>query len=359
MNFPPITLATNNGDMGGGEVMLLRVAEVLRKLGINVHVVAPSQPSGLADEATAAGLQVTRLPASTRREWMVALRRWDARHEPTRAQTGRGILWCNGLVPAVATAGHRQRIVHLHQAPLTSAQHAVAPLARIGALATLVPSAYMQTVFHGSRVLPNWTGPATINVSTPPRSERDSRQVIGFLGRLSTDKGVTTLAEAIRILDRRQPGRYRLLVAGEPRFVDPSDYAIVDGALAGLGELAQRPGWMDRDEFFSRIDVLAVPSLFKESFGLTAAEAMAAKVPVVVSADGALPEVVGPFGVTVPPGDAEALAGALDRELDHEHSDATQPRLDALHNRWEQHFSPEAGKRHVEALLRELRAAHH
>ncbi len=55
-----------------------------------------------------------------------------------------------------------------------------------------------------------------------------------------------------------------------------------------------------------------VPSRSAETFGMAAAEAMAAGVPVVASAIGALPELVEPEGL-VDPGDATALAEAIGR----------------------------------------------
>jgi glycosyltransferase involved in cell wall biosynthesis len=68
----------------------------------------------------------------------------------------------------------------------------------------------------------------------------------------------------------------------------------------GTGELA---------ELRAKAALAIVPSRAAETFGLAAAEAMAAGVPVVASAVGALPELVGPDAV-VAPGDPEALAAA-------------------------------------------------
>src|SRR5687767_8852427 len=61
--------------------------------------------------------------------------------------------------------------------------------------------------------------------------------------------------------------------------------------------------------------MLVLPSL-EEGFGMTVVEAMQAGVPVVASARGALPEVVGDAGLIVDPTSAEAIATAIERLLD-------------------------------------------
>lgn len=65
---------------------------------------------------------------------------------------------------------------------------------------------------------------------------------------------------------------------------------------------------------YARASVAVCPSLY-EGFGLPAAEAMSCGVPLVCSAGGALPEVVGEAGILTPPGDAQALADGLGRVL--------------------------------------------
>ena len=56
--------------------------------------------------------------------------------------------------------------------------------------------------------------------------------------------------------------------------------------------------------------VLAYPSVY-EGFGFPPLEAMAAGVPVVATAVGAIPEVTGDGALLVAPGDVDALAGGL------------------------------------------------
>ena len=87
------------------------------------------------------------------------------------------------------------------------------------------------------------------------------------------------------------------MLAGDDRFVPEADRAVVNGALAGAERAGVRRGAhrLGRpDAFFSQVDLAVFPSVRAESFGLVAAEAMAAGVPFVVSDAGALPEVAGP-----------------------------------------------------------------
>ena len=86
--------------------------------------------------------------------------------------------------------------------------------------------------------------------------------------------------------------------------------------LAGDGEV-RFVGRVD-DAELARLragaSIALVPSRSAETFGLAAAEAMAAGLPVVASRVGALPELLEAVSL-VPPGDAPALAGAIARVL--------------------------------------------
>ena len=67
-------IATNNGDIGGGEVMLLNIARAARSLGYKVTIVGPSEPKQLVEAAADEGFPRIVLPANNRAQYMVALR---------------------------------------------------------------------------------------------------------------------------------------------------------------------------------------------------------------------------------------------------------------------------------------------
>lgn len=121
---------------------------------------------------------------------------------------------------------------------------------------------------------------------------------------------------------RRGPGtgpeELRLVVAGPDGWGVEAFRAAVGAARHGARVV--RAGWVDdvaRADLLAGASVFAYPSRY-EGFGLPPLEAMAAGVPVVTTAAGALPETVGDAAVLVAPGDADALADALVRVLDDE-----------------------------------------
>ncbi|WP_245306597.1 glycosyltransferase family 4 protein [Acidipropionibacterium timonense] len=335
----PFTIASNQGTMGGGEVMLLAIAEAARDLGRDVTIVAPRTPGDVAQEARRRGFRVVEIHGDTTASYLRNLRRWDAAER-------QGLLWCNGLRPAFATSGHPNRVVHLHQEPVGKLK-ALARVARRGARRVIVPSQFMAARVPGATVMWNWTD------EVPPRTRnRDlaAPLTIGYLGRLSSDKGVPVLCRAVSELERRHPGRYRLLLAGESRFVAPSDAERVGRAVAALGVLVDSPGWMSRDDFFSRTDIAVFPSVWGEPFGLVVNEAQSTRCPFVISDAGALPEVAGPYLFVARHGDPIALADAIERAADAD----WDIQLAASRARWEQHFSPAAGRERLGEVLESL-----
>ncbi len=128
------------------------------------------------------------------------------------------------------------------------------------------------------------------------------------------NKGARYLLEALALLKDRRDG-FHLTVVDRPT-------AWLVPTLArelGIADRVTLTGRLERDELVQRYnatEVFVSPSLY-EGFGLPAAEAMACGAAVVATTAGAFPEVIedGKSGLLVPPRDAEALAGAIDRLL--------------------------------------------
>ena len=334
-----VVLAANNGEIGGGEVMLLETARLLTDLGVDVEVVGPDAPDGVLDRAAVAGYPVHRLNAD-RRRYLHELRAWHGAR--------RDLLWCHGLVPALATAGRPRRVVHLHKLP-SRTQHAAYLAARSRSSLTLVPSRWMAARVPGARVLPNWTPDLGYAERPPGRPRR-----LGYLGRHSVDKGLTVLAQALTGRDAAQG--VQLVLAGGPRFVDEAGARTVAEGVEGLGGTVERVGWVEALDLLRDVDGLVVPSVTPESFGLSAAEAMSAGVPCIVSDAGALPEVVGaehPWLVAA--GDAAALAVAVD-EWAAASADELAEVSRAQRTRWQAEFAPDVARERVRAVLASLPA---
>jgi glycosyltransferase involved in cell wall biosynthesis len=138
-----------------------------------------------------------------------------------------------------------------------------------------------------------------------------------YFGRLDVfQKGIDTLLEALVILARTRPA-IELRIAGRGKDTHRVTRMVSELGLARnvqmLGPVAEE----ERQSLFAGAAVQLMPSRF-EGFGMVAAEAMAAGVPLVAASTGSLPEVVDAprGGLLVPPDDPPALAAAVQRLLD-------------------------------------------
>lgn len=143
-----------------------------------------------------------------------------------------------------------------------------------------------------------------------PADNRTGRLRLAYIGGLAWAKGVHVLLDAFRAVD----GRAELWVVGDDS-AEP-DYGARLRARAGAG--VRFWGRLSPEQvrgILSEVDVLAVPSLWPEPFGLVVSEAFAAGVPVLVSNVGGLPERVrhGVDGLILPAGDVGAWRATLVR----------------------------------------------
>lgn len=150
-------------------------------------------------------------------------------------------------------------------------------------------------------------------------SERNGPFTIGFLARISPEKGLHVLAEAYRIL--RQSGELpeaKLEAAGYMAPDCKSYLADIQKRLkdAGLGGEFHYHGVLDRAEkiaFLRKLDVMSVPATYDEPKGVSLLEAMACGVPVVQPRRGAFTEIVEITGggLLVQPDDPQSLADGI------------------------------------------------
>lgn len=153
-----------------------------------------------------------------------------------------------------------------------------------------------------------------------PRDRRDRSGAALHLvsvGRLNDWKGHDTLVTALGLL-RERGLEARATIAGD---IYPGQEAIRDALQrqiqqAGLGAHVRLAGFVeDVDVLLDDADVFALPSRRPEPFGLALAEAMAHGVPCVATAHGGPLDIIedGVTGLLVTPGDANALADAIER----------------------------------------------
>lgn len=155
--------------------------------------------------------------------------------------------------------------------------------------------------------------------------------VLGFIGRLVRDKGVTELATAWHHLHHHFPHAHLLIVGDyEPR--DPVPEATRE-LLATLPRV-HMAGWQrDTPRFYAAMDLVTLPT-YREGFPNVPLEAAAMGLPVIATRIPGCVDAVadGRTGTLVPAADAHALQLALERyladdALRHEHGEAGRQRV--------------------------------
>ncbi len=148
---------------------------------------------------------------------------------------------------------------------------------------------------------------------------RDMPRVIGFFARICEDKGLHQLVEACELLATR--GDLPPFVLHAAGYLGDGDrpYLAALEAQTAAGPLAGRfryMGELDRAQkiaFLQSLDLMSTPTVYRESKGLPALEAMANAVPVVLPDHGSFSEMVADTGggLLHRPHDAADLADKL------------------------------------------------
>jgi glycosyltransferase involved in cell wall biosynthesis len=358
-----VLLVLQEETLGGATRTLLRPVDVLRERGWDVSFWC-AKPSPLHDDLVAMGHAVDGAPRLMRYRWR------SLRHPPgvrarvaslPRSQLGLrahlrslrpDLVHVNGrlALPEAATArasGFRVATFIVDDAlpGLRGLVGRVAPWTVSHAVLAMSPS-HAAGLTVGRRV------PGIVPGSTPLPAVVARRAkppgapvVVGTIGVLSPRKGTDVFVDAAE----RLRGRAEFRIAGPIEDGPDAPWAreqVARGEAAGVRYLgpvdvsAELPGW----------DVMVLPSR-AEPFGLVVSEAMAAGVAVVGSAvDGIAEQLDGGVGVLVAPGDAAALAAALEALIA---DPARRAELGAAgHARVLERYTPECAADALEAAWR-------
>ena len=304
---------------GGVQGQVLGQARALRALGHEVRVLAPCDgppPDGgvtpLGNSVPLAGngsvAQLAPDPACLRRT--IRVLRDEAfdvvhLHEP----------FCPGPTLTALAFAEAPLVGTFHRAGLGAAYTLARPvtvrMARRLAVRVAVSDDARRTAARALlgeyEVLPNGIEVERFAKATPWPT---TGPTILFVGRHEPRKGLNVLVDAMGEVGPD----VRLWVAGEG-----SQTAELRRRTAGDARV-EWLGRLDDDEVASRLrgaDVLCAPSLHGESFGVVLLEGMAASTPVVASDLAGYRNVAEPdvHALLATPGDAGALAGALERVL--------------------------------------------
>lgn len=275
------------------------------------------------------------------------------------------------IIPAPAIAARLTRtplVWHIHEIMTRPAALATALGRVVGWLADKVVcnsaatlkqlTAQAPRIATKSVVIPNGvTGfpPRALSSVRRELDIADDRFVFLFVGRLNAWKGQELFVEAAARLAKKYPTALFLAAGdapdGQPHFRDSFVSKIESYQL---GSSFRWLGFFhDTHALYSAANVFVVPSLLPEPFGLVAAEAMAASLPVIAAGHGGLQEIVvdGETGLHVQPGDVDSLTAAMEAML----LDPAQARALGVagKQRQEEHFAVEAYQRAFVQLYRE------
>ncbi|MBW3656175.1 MAG: glycosyltransferase family 4 protein [Gemmatimonadetes bacterium] len=309
---------------GGGAV---RVFELYRHLQGQVDAtVATGSYPGAAD-GTVHGVRCVRLGARDPYAWSRLTYAWAANSLLRSASYDAAVFDFSTYTPILVPTDRPVGITVHHVSGPTAHERwgpVLAPAVRVLEPAMIRRAARLSATSLATRELLRRMAPGVpidmVYAGVPdelfglPRRPGDYLLYFGRLDVFQT--GIDTLLEAFSLLLRGRPG-LELRIAGRGK--DAERVAALAGRI-GVSQRVRMLGAVteaERRDLFAGAALLLMPSRF-EGFGMVAAEAMAAGVPLVATSAGSLPEVVDApnGGLTVPPGDAHALAAAAARLLD-------------------------------------------
>lgn len=165
-------------------------------------------------------------------------------------------------------------------------------------------------VIHNGIDMNEWRVTPTIIEAFVQKHKLEEKKVILFGGRISSLKGGGVMLEALRDIAHSEQSAVLLLLGARDAYVERLERQAREW---GIGAHLISTGWLSGDELhaaYHAADVIVIPSLYLEPFGMIALEAMACGKPVVGSCLGGTIEIVvdGETGYLLNPYDITSLA---------------------------------------------------
>ena len=315
-------------DWGGGEVLTLDLASALSKIGVELTL-GCNPGSVLGERATQAGIRV--LPIRMRNEidilsviFMVAAiqkEKFTIVHCHTMRDHVLGSLAASylGTIPVIRT-----QHIHYPENPSLMAQLAYkkwtnkiicnSEFIRKNLINAGIDESLLVMIHNGINL-------DRMKISENPKPFRgeigftSGEIIIGCIGSLFSTKGQEYLVKALPEILKNNP-QCRLVIVG-----DGPERGNLESLVEELNigkDVVFTGKRKDIPHILASLDLMVVPSIWDEPFGLVSLEAMMMRVPLVVTSVGGIPEVVenNVTGMTVKPGDYKAISQAVVKILD-------------------------------------------
>jgi glycosyltransferase involved in cell wall biosynthesis len=155
---------------------------------------------------------------------------------------------------------------------------------------------------------------------------KDTDVLFMFAGAIRPQKGVIQLAQAFAKLAEEHENAHLVIAGGTKLWINPPPNDTAEHEVRTILTEASTRGQVSilgivspatLPSYYAAADVLVLPSMFQETFGLVILEAFAAGIPVIGARSGGIPELVldDHTGLLVDQGDVDGLCDAMARLL--------------------------------------------
>ena len=354
-----VLLLDQYSDRGGGQRMLLETLCAIRRQGWGALAGLPGkgrlleQIDQLGCETVPIGcgsLSSGRKSAADELRFLRGMPGLAREIAGLAARFAPDVLYINGprILPAAALARVTAPVLfHAHVAPpMAQRWLAGAALRALDARVVAVSQATAAAWRPFARVWVIHNGVPGPHEAAPPRLEGPPR--IGCIGRISPEKGQREFLAAAAGILRAMPAA-RFFIYGAPLFGDAAALRYEQEVRAEAQNMpVEFRGWVDDiQEAFANLDLLLVPSVWREPSPLVILEAFAAGVPTVAFRAGGIPEFLDQVCDT--PEEMAQMAAAI-------LGDPARYRALAAAGRqaWRERYHPDRYRRDIAAAIREV-----